>query len=801
MVVKNRLDLIKEFLKEKNNDLILLTTYSFDPVFFDYYLFPELARNNPYAEVLVFIDGYTYQQISPNFTPKTGIEYRLIPVYQKGGVFHPKVGVFYTRDKDRAKVFISSANLTLAGFTRNAEVVLQIECVPAKNSSLLYELLELFLGLNMEIDSEVHKLLENLREELSKEKGSEHSKLRVFHNLTKSIFDKICDTLDGKKFSRIRLVAPFFSGDARNLLTQLRERLGVEEIIIGVQKKNNNLKPEIVLKYLELAKELGLKLTFKEAIFSEEKRRMHAKLIQLDGLNETLLIVGSPNFTESALLSTSKNGNLEIAVLLSRDFKNIFDEVKFKDLQLSDDFWGKSFEYEERGKRFLRVYSAEYNEIKKELIINLEPITCRLSCKVRYENNEEEEHKYETCESKITINLSKQSTPREVIIKSEDCRCAIVRIYNADIFKRLVRMGRPLKISEVLQVIESRQTIDLDEILLLISRLMPLEGVDTNILIKETGNSATISPRKTFEPPKKSVGGTSIESIVRKLEKTVKRFLKTKAVQKEIEMRVEDINENDVDTQVEKETTNFMEYTEPQRDYKKDVLNHLKILWNQLYRKEDSIQNLKIATIIAEIMLRILLREYDRDFFMEFKRTLDEFLENLNTSNIDKETLKDFFLSLIKLHYISNCTIYKINDTYDYLSQPYEFIRDLFDYRIFIDPEVFNEIRSKFLEFIQGIKESFGEDLNEEKFMMLYGNLIASSLSPKSVSEGIRTLVNNLVYSDNEDVKEVCYYTLQNFKEIHLSYSSSVRDEIREILASKKLEKRIFKLLEEITNK
>ena len=804
MAVKNRINLIKEFLKEKNNDLILLTTYSFDPVFFDCFLFPELARNNPSAEVVVFIDGCAYQQTYPKFTPKTGTEYRLVPVYHEDGVFHPKIGIFYSGEKNRAKLFIGSANLTLAGFTRNAELVLQIEYIPAKDSSLLQNILYLFLKLFESgrcVDSEVHRLLENVYGELLEGGSSERSEVRIFHNLMEPILDQICDAVEGKKFSRMVVVAPYFSSDAKNLFMQLRDRLDVKEIIIGVQKKNHNLEPEAASRYLESARELGLRLEFREAVFSEENRRMHAKLIQLGGIDSSFLIVGSPNFTEPALLSISEKGNLETAVLLSKDFGNIVDEIHFKELRFSDDFWGKSVEHEEKSKLLLKVYSAEYDEIDRKLLIHLEPMTCRFSCKIRYENEEEEEQEYDTPEARITINLEKPSNPKEVVIKAEDGRSAVIRIYNADTFKRLVRGGKRLTISEVLRAIESRQSIDLDEILLLVNRLVPLEAADSDTSIRETSGYVTTLRKKKFEPSKKSAGKISIESIVRKLEKTVKRFLKTKAAQREMEMRIEDIDEGDVDTQNEKESVDFVRYTEAQRDYRKDILRHIKTFWNQLYKKEDGTRNLEIATIVAEIVLRILSREYNQAFFMEFKKILDVYLEDFDASDVDGKILKNFFLSLLKLHYISNCTIYKITDTFDHLDQPYKFIRDLFDYRIFTDPEVFNEIRSRFVEFIQGVKENFGKEFNEEKFMVLYGNLVASSFSPSSVSEGVRVLVKNLVYSDNEDVKKVSYYTLLNFKRIQLSFSSSVRDEIRKILVTEKLEERISKLLENVARK
>ncbi|WP_456330621.1 hypothetical protein [Archaeoglobus sp.] len=794
MAVEGRANLIKGFLEEKDNDLIIFTTYSFDPAFFDYYLFPKLAENNPLAEVLVFIDGYVYQQTYPRFTSKTGTEYRLIPVYQEGGVFHPKVAVFYSVEKDRAKVFIGSANLTLAGFTRNAEIVLQAEFTPARGSAPFLGLMELFLGLFESkrcIDTEAHELIKNTYAELSGGGSLEHSGFWILHNLTEPILDQISRVLEGKKFPRMRVVAPFFSGNAKTLFQQVQTSLGVREVTIGIQKGNHNFEPGTVKKYLEVAEELGLRLEFKEVVFREKNRRIHAKILQLEGAEGGALLIGSPNFTEPALLSTSQDGNLEVAVLLGDGYENVLNEIHFKELQSSDDFWIRGSEKGSESGRHLKVYSAEYDESTKRVLINLEPLACRFCCKVRYVNNEEEEHSYHTSEGRILLTLRKQQLkPREVMIKTEDGKQAVVRVYTVDPLKRVMRGGRRVTIKDALRVIYSKQSVDLDEIILLLGKLTTTEGGRSDIYATAVREESPDKPRDTtFRPPRRSTVGTFTENILRKLEK----FLRTSALQKEIERAVEEADEDDVDKQKDRSgvkviATDFIK----ERDYKRDILRNIEKILKQL-RSKDWNQNIGVATLVTELVLRIFLHERDRDFIDEFeKEKLYNHLDGLDTSNLDTETLKSFFLCLLKLNYIS-----------DYIIDRMVFVRDLFDCRMFTNPKVFSEVKGKFVEFVENAR-GFGVELDEEKFLAIYGNLIASTFSPGSVGRCVRTLVRNLVYCEHQAIRNVSYHVLLSFlNHVPLTLHRSVKEEIEKILKTEaeNLDEKVLELLKSIVQK
>ena len=97
MAKKDRINLINEFKEEQtNNDFIILTTYCFDPIFFDTYLLNKLQYNNPNSEIVILIDAEQYEKSYDNFTDLTGKNYHLIPIYMNK-VFHPKIFLFASK--------------------------------------------------------------------------------------------------------------------------------------------------------------------------------------------------------------------------------------------------------------------------------------------------------------------------------------------------------------------------------------------------------------------------------------------------------------------------------------------------------------------------------------------------------------------------------------------------------------------------------------------------------------------------------------------------------------------------------
>ena len=57
MAEQNIIDLPKKITEQKNNDLIIFTTYTFDPIFFDAYILKKLKENNRKAAIIVLMDS------------------------------------------------------------------------------------------------------------------------------------------------------------------------------------------------------------------------------------------------------------------------------------------------------------------------------------------------------------------------------------------------------------------------------------------------------------------------------------------------------------------------------------------------------------------------------------------------------------------------------------------------------------------------------------------------------------------------------------------------------------------------
>ena len=98
MAENDRINLIDEFSKLRNNHVIILTSFNFDPFFFDSYILPVLEKQNRTAQIVVLIDEGQYNLAFSRFTNRTGIDYHLIPVRLRHGVFHPKFFLFSSKD-------------------------------------------------------------------------------------------------------------------------------------------------------------------------------------------------------------------------------------------------------------------------------------------------------------------------------------------------------------------------------------------------------------------------------------------------------------------------------------------------------------------------------------------------------------------------------------------------------------------------------------------------------------------------------------------------------------------------------
>ena len=302
MAEKNTINLLDAIKKQKNNDLIIFTTFTFDPIFFDAYILRKLKQNNPNAIIMVLMDFQLYSRLKEekdDFTEVTGVEYILLPI--SGNLFHSKIFMFISESKKQT--ILGSHNLTLSGLAQNLELCF------SSNDTVLFEncvdYVNSLLKKNLDSKDPLHKKIEPYV--YSKTKNQ-----RLLTNENEAILDQ-CLKLVLEQLNPIKEViifSPYFS-ETKKLIEKIMT-LNPTEVKLCIQKNNHNLNPATV--------ESFDRLSLNEVC--KDNRRLHSKFIVFRSSDKDLILIGSPNFTSPALLKTSKDGNFESAMLFEINSDN-----------------------------------------------------------------------------------------------------------------------------------------------------------------------------------------------------------------------------------------------------------------------------------------------------------------------------------------------------------------------------------------------------------------------------------------------------------------------------------------------
>lgn len=316
--IVSEIDLLKEVGAEKNCELIIFTTFSFDPQFFDNILLKKLRKDNPIARIVVIADSNHID--FEKRTYETGRDYRLILA---PSTFHPKVFLFCS--SKTGKTLIGSHNLTLSGFSNNLELSCKID---DRNTAMEFlgiikNLLSKLLSLDDPIFTDIDKQLQNT---LSRGQTD----LYPITNLERPILDQalLKTTELDPKIRTVKIVSPFYS-EARKLIEKITNTTKAEKVQICVQKNNHTLSSDEIrnLVYVEPLE-----------VQAKQKRRIHSKIVLFEGTKK-LALVGSPNFTTAALNEIYQVGksNLEIAVLVNAEkINSLLSELSYLSISMDE---------------------------------------------------------------------------------------------------------------------------------------------------------------------------------------------------------------------------------------------------------------------------------------------------------------------------------------------------------------------------------------------------------------------------------------------------------------------------------
>lgn len=298
-------------LKEVRPRRALFTTFTFNLPFFEAAVLP-FACSGDGSEVSVLVDA---RQLASSaigaFSRDAGIRYALAGVHAPGGgFFHPKIAFLETDDDQY--LCVGSGNLTVSGLSKQLESWDITRCSDAPG--LLNELVSFFeiLATETEVSSKrASSILKKTAFRLSTlaRPGTltNHSGTRLLHSMIEPVSYQLIKQFREREqiAKQLTVLSPFHS-DGGDPVRRLANELSAEKICIG----HDGVAPFERAWYAQVCGRRGFVVPKPEESRGEGGG-LHAKVFELRGAAQTLVMTGSVNATASSLESTR---NVEVAV-------------------------------------------------------------------------------------------------------------------------------------------------------------------------------------------------------------------------------------------------------------------------------------------------------------------------------------------------------------------------------------------------------------------------------------------------------------------------------------------------------
>lgn len=312
--------------KSKDYEVALLTTYNFEIPFFERNILTRLENNNIRMFGL-FVDSKNYlDTINSVKSSYVGKKY-IVREVDINTSFHPKIILLL--GKNKARLIITSANITFSGYCYNNEIfnVFDYDENNSEYLSLIKSAYLYFLNLDSKYSKFDDGVFSKTKEYIYLYKTSKNSLVSFISNYNESILNQINNL--NLNIKQIDIAVPFYDNDL-NALKKIIELYENATVNLYIQNRfstfnfNLNDKEKIISKdnlyVFDGFKEIGTNSIY------------HGKVFRFITDNESYILYGSANCTESALMKSSiDGGNYECDVLVKgtiSEFDYFFDNFK-----------------------------------------------------------------------------------------------------------------------------------------------------------------------------------------------------------------------------------------------------------------------------------------------------------------------------------------------------------------------------------------------------------------------------------------------------------------------------------------
>ena len=303
-------DILGEISRSKQYDIALFTTFNYEIGFFEHFILNTL-NNNGTKKVSVFADAKQFSAALEEVSDcSIGKRYVVNPI-SIDGAFHPKLVLLLS--ENRAKLLVSSANLTLSGYCSNSEVVnvFTFDESSPENLKLISHAIRFFEKLDQMSFGLDRELIRELKKLPYYGKNNTNNDIDLLDNLEASILDQVYQTVP--QALSIDVAAPYYDNGLL-AVEELRRLYPDAGVTLYVQNEKSRFP-------VERASDPGFRIHPYSSLLLDEREKpsyrfYHGKVIRFKTADRSFIFYGSANCTSAALCrSFAENGNIECVVL------------------------------------------------------------------------------------------------------------------------------------------------------------------------------------------------------------------------------------------------------------------------------------------------------------------------------------------------------------------------------------------------------------------------------------------------------------------------------------------------------
>ena len=303
--------ILTEIENSKGYNIALLTTFNFDINFFERKILSTLI-DNEVRKIELFVDSNGLNSaLNENRNNSLNKKYIANPI-KINSTFHPKVILLLGEDK--AKLIVSSSNITLSGYTLNSEIfnVFIYDKDNKETLNLINSAINFFIKLN-EIayykDVNIFETIENL---IYYNKSNQYDDIKLIHNIDLPVIHQLKEIIN-ESIDSIDIAVPYYDNELLGY-KDISEKFNCKNINLYIQNEKSTF-PKEYNEHNNIVNSQQIKTYFKLKN-NDKKNFYHGKVFRFNLKNKSFILYGSSNCTLSALSKTYHNGgNIECNIL------------------------------------------------------------------------------------------------------------------------------------------------------------------------------------------------------------------------------------------------------------------------------------------------------------------------------------------------------------------------------------------------------------------------------------------------------------------------------------------------------